>query len=106
MVSKRSTRGVYKLTSKIVVFPGMGAWRFLHINKKVSDEIKQKFAPKKAVGFGSIRVEVTVGKTTWRTSIFPDKKSGTYLLPTKASVRKAERVLDDEPVHFTIRIAR
>lgn len=105
MVSKRSARGVYKLTSKIVVFPGMGAWRFLHVNKQASDEIKLTYG-KHAAGFGSIRVEVTVGKTIWKTSIFPDKKSGTYLLPTKASVRKAERILDDEPVHFTIRIAR
>ncbi len=104
MASKHPSKAAYKLTSKIVVFHGMGAWRFLHVNKKVSDEIKLTFAPRKAVGFGSIRVEVTVGKTTWRTSIFPDKKSGTYLLPTKASVRKAEGILDDEPVRFTIRI--
>ncbi len=93
------------LTSKIVVFPGMAAWRFLHIHKQVSDDIKQKHAPKKSVGFGSIRVQVRVGKTTWNTSIFPDKRSGTYLLPTKASVRKAEGMLDDEPVSFTLRIA-
>lgn len=82
----------------------MGAWRFLHVNKKVSDEIKKKYAGK-AVGFGSIRVIVKVGKTTWNTSIFPDKKSGTYLLPTKASVRKSEGILDDEPVSFTMTIA-
>jgi hypothetical protein len=46
-----------------------------------------------------------VGKTEWDTSIFPDKKSGVYLLPTKASVRKAEGIVDDEPVMFTITIA-
>ena len=99
-----ATRATYKLNSKIVVFPGMGAWRFLHVNKKVSDEIKKKYATK-AVGFGSIRVHVRVGKTKWDTSIFPDKKSGTYLLPTKASVRRAEGIVDDEPVSFSITIA-
>lgn len=98
------TKATYKLSSKIVAFPGMGAWRFLHVNKKVSDEIKKNFV-QKAVGFGSIRVIVKVGKTEWKTSIFPDKKSGTYLLPTKASVRKAEGITDDEPVAFTLRIA-
>ncbi len=99
MVAKR-----FKLTSRIITFPGMGAWRFLHVNKKASDEIKKHFAPQ-AVGFGSIRVHVQVGKTKWDTSIFPDKKSGTYLLPTKASVRKAERINDEDPVDFTITIA-
>ena len=99
-----ATKATYKLSSKIVVFPGMGAWRFLHVNKKVSDEIKKKYAIK-AVGFGSIRVRVQVGKTKWDTSIFPDKKSGTYLLPTKAAVRRAEGIVDGEPVSFTITIA-
>ena len=32
------------------------------------------------------------GKTTWKTSIFPDKKSGTYLLPLKADVRRREGI--------------
>ncbi len=104
MATRKSSPATYKLKSNIVIFPGFGAWRFLHINKKVSDDIKLKYAPKKAAGFGSIRVEITVGKTTWKSSIFPDKKSGTYLLPTKASVRRAEHILDDEPVSFTLRI--
>ncbi|MBP9762590.1 DUF1905 domain-containing protein [Patescibacteria group bacterium] len=33
-------------------------------------------------------VLVTVGKTMWETSIFPDKKSQSYLLPMKLEVRK------------------
>ena len=37
-----------------------------------------------------IRVAVTIGQTRWRTSIFPDKASGGFLLPLKAAVRKAE----------------
>ena len=49
-------------------------------------------------GFGSRRVEVTVGLTTWRTSIFPDKESGSFLLPVKADVRKQEQLDDGDPV--------
>jgi hypothetical protein len=33
-----------------------------------------------------------VGATSWRTSIFPDSKTGTYLLPVKKAVRTAERL--------------
>jgi hypothetical protein len=35
-------------------------------------------------------VDVTVGSTRWSTSIFPDSKRGTYVLPLKKAVRVAE----------------
>jgi hypothetical protein len=34
-----------------------------------------------------------VGGTTWQTSIFPDRKTGTYVLPMKKAVRTAEHLL-------------
>jgi hypothetical protein len=40
----------------------------------------------------SIRVEVTLGDTTWKTSVFPDRDSGSYVLPVKRVVRTAEGV--------------
>ena len=39
-----------------------------------------------------MRVAVTVGATSWRTSLFPDSKTGAYLLPVKKAVRVAERL--------------
>jgi hypothetical protein len=39
-----------------------------------------------------LRVKVTIGATEWQTSIFPDKKRATYVLPVKQAVRKAEGV--------------
>ena len=39
-------------------------------------------------GFGSLKVEATVGKSTWRTSIFPNSSTGTFDLPIKGEVRK------------------
>jgi hypothetical protein len=43
-------------------------------------------------GFGSIKVKVRVGNSNWNTSIFPDTKSSTYLLPIKKSIRKTESI--------------
>lgn len=91
------------MKSKILVYPGMGGWRFLVLPKKDSADIKEKFG-KRSRGWGSIPVSVTVGSTNWKTSIFPDKKSGTYLLPLKAKVRKAEEIDDEDSVQCTIKI--
>ena len=97
------TKGVYTLVSKVLVYPGMGGWRFLAIPKEQGQEIKEKFGGR-AKGWGSLPVSVTVGKTTWDTSIFPDKKSGSYLLPLKATVRRAEDISDTAVVKFSIRL--
>jgi hypothetical protein len=81
----------------------MAAWRFLGIPKTEGAEIKKKFGSH-AKGWRSIPVSVTVGNTTWQTSIFPDKRSESYLLPLKAVVRRAEAIADESTVSYTLRI--
>lgn len=55
-------------------------------------------------GFGSVRVEVRIGATTWRTSVFPDSGSGCFALPIKRAVRQANglRTGDDVSVHLRV----
>jgi hypothetical protein len=96
-------KSIYKIKSEVLVYPGMSAWRFLVIPKKESSEIKERFG-KKARGWGSLKVSAAVGKTSWETSIFPDKKSGTYMLPLKAQIRRAEGIDDRDTVGFSIKI--
>jgi Domain of unknown function (DUF1905) len=47
---------------------------------------------------------VTVGGTTWRTSLFPDGKRQTYLLPMKAAVRMAEGLRDGSSATVAITV--
>lgn len=96
-------KSTYKLRSEVFQYPGMGGWHFIGIPKKESEEIKKNFADKKR-GWGSLPVIVTLGKSTWKTSIFPDKKSGTYLLPLKADIRKKEGIMHSDKVVFSIEI--
>ena len=103
MKAKRNK--VYRVTGKIWLYPGESAnWHFFTIPKKESAKIKQVFAGL-AKGWGSLPVEVTVEKTTWTTSIFPDSKFGTYILPLKAQVRKKEMLYEGDmcTVRFSIR---
>ena len=69
----------------------------------MSVDIKEKFG-KNRRGFGSVPVSVTIGETNWDTSIFPDSKSGTFILPVKAKVRKDEDIEAGETVEFEIEV--
>ena len=55
-------------------------------------------------GFGSVRVEVTVGSSIWRTSLFPSKPLDAYVLPVKKAVRRAEHLDVEDVATFTIRV--
>lgn len=69
--------------------PGDAAWHFVTVPDEVSDEIDDASGPQRR-GFGSVRVRVTVGGSTWSTSVFPDKKRSAFVLPIRLAVRRAE----------------
>jgi Domain of unknown function (DUF1905) len=52
-------------------------------------------------GWGMIPVTAQIGRTGWKTSLFP--KDGRYIVPLKASVRKAEAIEVGDTV--TVRLA-
>ncbi len=68
---------------------GEAAWCFVTLPADLSDDIADRTDGSRR-GFGAVRVHVTVGSTTWATSIFPDSKRGAYLLPVKKDVRRQE----------------
>ncbi|MFB9928527.1 DUF1905 domain-containing protein [Amycolatopsis halotolerans] len=76
-------------------------WTFVSLPGDVSDEIRELGGPRR--GFGSMRVLVRVGATTWRTSIFPDSERG-YVLPVKRAVRKAESLDPGDIAQVTVTV--
>jgi hypothetical protein len=78
----------YEFEAEIWQSESTGSWAFVTVPGEDSDDIRFRSGP--PVGFGSVRVEVTVGGSTWRTSVFPDAKSGCYVMPFKQAVRRAE----------------
>jgi hypothetical protein len=94
---------VYDFTAPVWLWDGDAPWHFVTVPEDVSDEIEARTAGRRA-GFGSVRVEVTVGSTSWATSLFPDKGRGAYVLPIKKQVRVAEglSVGDDVAVRLGV----
>lgn len=82
---------------------GEAAWHFISLPEDVADEIED--SPAQRGGFGSVRVHVRVGFTTWSTSLFPDTKRGTFILPMKKAVRVKERLEEGDVVHVDLTIA-
>ena len=75
------------VTGRLVLWTGESAsWHFLGVPAEQSDEIRARGLADRR-GFGSARVEARIADVTWRTSLFP-QKSGGYLLPVKAEVRR------------------
>lgn len=77
-----------------------GTWIFLSLPFDIADEIDETSGPKR--GFGSVRVEVRIGPSTWRTSLFPSKEHKTYVLPVKAAVRKANKLDEGDTAGVTL----
>ena len=90
----------YRFTSPLWIWEasGEGSWHFVTLPEDHADEIKAIADGAVRRGFGSVRVEVTVGPSTWRTSLFPSKESGSYVLPVKKAVRTAAGVEDGDDV--------
>ena len=93
----------YKVSATVWLYPGMAAWHFVTLPVDVSDDIKARFGDR-ARGWGSLPVTITIGETSWKTSIFPDKKAGAYLLPLKSEVRKKEHIAAKDTISFLLEI--
>ena len=97
----------FNFSGTLQEYVGKGSWFFITLPREIADEIKF-FHPhsktQKHKGFGSIRVVVRVGASQWKTSLFPYKKSASYLLPIKASIRAAETVHVGDEVAVSLSI--
>ena len=81
--------------------PTPSAWHFVTIDGAVADAIRG-VAPGRSAAWGSVYVDVTIGGSRWQTSVFPSKDVSGFLLPVKASVRKAEQLADGDVVTLVL----
>ena len=79
-----------------------GSSAFMVLPDELTSEIRLH-AFENPRGFRSARVECTVGRTCWRTSVFP-RRDGGYFLPVKVDVRRREalEIGDDVTVRLEL----
>ncbi|HEX2618938.1 MAG TPA: DUF1905 domain-containing protein [Phototrophicaceae bacterium] len=86
---------------EIIFWRGPAPWFFVSVPDEESQAIKaiSNFV---TYGWGVIPVQARIGDTEWKTSLFP--KEGLYLVPVKASVRKAEKIEEGDIVTVQLEI--
>ena len=79
------------------------SWTFVSLPGTAAEEIREITGGRRR-GFGSVRVRVTLGGSTWATSIFPDAGRETYVLPIKRAVRRAESLDTGDVATLTVEL--
>lgn len=98
----REPRDEYRFTAPLWLSE-QGTWVFVTVPADLSAEIRM--LPRSEKGFGSVKVEVTIGATGWSTSVFPDSRTGCYVLPVKKPVRTRERLDVGETAAVRLRLS-
>ena len=81
---------------------GATSWHFVTLPQEAAEEIR--FFARNRKGFGSLKVDVTIGGSHWSTSIFPDNTSGSFVLPLKKAVRVAESMTAGDRVSISLHV--
>jgi hypothetical protein len=99
-MTDRLTRVTF--TSDLWEWSARDNWFFVSLPEAESADIREQ--PRPPRGFGSVRVRVTIGHSTWTTSMFPGVSGGSYALPVKASVRRAEGLAPGATVAVSVEL--
>jgi Domain of unknown function (DUF1905) len=93
----------YEFEAEVHLWSSNPKFFLVSVPKKYSDEIRQ-MSEGLTNGFGSLKVEAQIGSVIWRTSIFPEAKTGLFDLPLKAEVRKKNQLVEGSKAKVRLEI--
>ncbi len=92
----------YEAEGELWAYAGPGGWHFITLPIEVAEGIRTVAGP--LAPFGSLRVIARIGDVSWKTSLFKDSKSRSFLLPVKAEVRRRAGVSAGERTAYSVEI--
>ena len=92
----------FRFTAPLWEWGAQGGWYFVTLPEEYAEDIRE--VPRMPRGFGAVRVRVAVGGSRWSTSVFPDSKQGSYVLPVKKAVRTAEQLAEGDDVTVELEV--
>jgi hypothetical protein len=92
---------IINFDGKIWFWHGPSPFYFVTVPEEQSSNLKA-ISGLVTYGWGMIPVQARIGKTEWKTSLFP--KDGRYLVPIKDSVRNAENLEEGDQVALRLEV--
>ncbi|MBP6179531.1 MAG: DUF1905 domain-containing protein [Anaerolineales bacterium] len=92
---------IFEFEGIIFYWRGPSPFLFVAVPEEPSLEIKA-ISTKVTYGWGVIPAHVVIGKTRWKTSLFP--KDGRYLVPIKKIVQNSENLAVGDTVFLRLEI--
>lgn len=92
---------IFEFDGPVIFWHGPSPFYFIAVPEQQGQDIKA-ISSLVTYGWGVIPVHVQVGETRFQTSLFP--KNGTYLVPLKDSVRKAEDLAEGDQVSVRLEV--
>lgn len=91
--------------AELWAWQGPASWVFLNLPAEYAEAVKlagflSLSGPKR--GWKLVRVTAEADGVRWKTSLFPDKASGSYILPVKAAVRRKLGVSEGDRLTLTL----
>ena len=95
----------YSFRGELWHYPEASGWHFITLPPDLADEVRDAAAPFRK-GVGSVKVTASIAGNSWSTSIFPESKSHSYVLPVKKAIRTAAGILagDDVDVELVLEL--
>jgi hypothetical protein len=95
--------GTYTFRGELWLYPDEAGWHFITLPEDVGEQLREDSAPLRK-GFGSVRVSASIAGHRWSTSVFPDSKTSSYLLPVKKAVRTAAGIRAGDEVDVELNL--
>ncbi|MET0725292.1 MAG: DUF1905 domain-containing protein [Leifsonia sp.] len=90
----------FTFTADLWEWQAQANWYFVSVPEEMGADIAE--VPRMTRGFGAVKVQARIGGSAWSTSIFPS--GGTYVLPIKKAVRRAEGIEPDSAVTVDLEV--
>jgi len=91
----------WEFAGRVVEWRGPSPYFYVPMPPDDAEELKDE--ARSLIYWGQVPVTATIGGTTFKTALFP--KDGTYMVPLKVVVRRAEKIELGDSVNVRLRVA-
>jgi hypothetical protein len=98
-----SVTASYSFRGELWHYPEEAGWHFITLPVELAEELRDDAGPLRKA-FGSVKVSASIAGQRWSTSLFPDSKTSSYLLPVRKDIRAAAGIYAGDEVDVELEL--